>query len=117
MIESFKEFSFEAKRSLPPHQSLQSHVFRVRLHMRGDPDPVYGWPANHAEVDAHFERLFPQLNRRHLNDIDGLSLPSLENIARWIWEQLREPLPALVRVSVVRGPAGQAEGCTYIGRP
>ncbi|MCC7346060.1 MAG: 6-carboxytetrahydropterin synthase [Variibacter sp.] len=116
MIETFKEFTFEAKRSLPPHESLQSHVFRVRLVFRGNPDPVYGWPINHNDVDVHFQELLALVNRKHLNEIEGLSLPSTENLALWIWEHLSGALPLLVRITVSKGTPGQGEGCTYSGR-
>jgi 6-pyruvoyltetrahydropterin/6-carboxytetrahydropterin synthase len=116
MMETFKEFTFEAARSLPPHSALQGQQFKICLHLRGDPDPVYGWAANLKEVDQHVHPLLQQLDRRHLNEIEGLSLPSLENIACWIWDRLRGPLPALARIAISRGPEGQVEGCVYSGR-
>jgi 6-pyruvoyltetrahydropterin/6-carboxytetrahydropterin synthase len=116
MIETFKEFTFEAARSLPPHHSLERHVFKVCLHLRGDPDPVYGWPVSTAEVDRLAEPLLKKLQHRHLNEVEGLALPSSENIARWIWDRLSDPLPALARVAVSRGRDGAREGCVYTGR-
>lgn len=117
MIETFKEFNFEAARSLPPHESLQRHVFTVSLHLRGDPDPVYGWPVAAGEVDRRAEPVLRKLQSRHLNEVEGLALPSTENIARWIWDQLSDVLPSLACVSIVRGREGARDGCVYTGRP
>lgn len=116
MMETFKEFSFEAAHSLPPHAPLHGHSFRVSLHVQGEPDPVYGWAANLYEVDKHVDALVAQLDHRHLNEIEGLALPSLENIARWIWDRLHNRVPGLARVAVTRGFTGQLEGCVYSGR-
>jgi len=116
MIETFREFSFEAACSLPPHQALQRHVFRVCLHLQGDPDPVYGWPVSGGEVDRHAQPVIKQLHNRHLNEVEGLALPSTENVARWIWDHLTSTLPALASVSITRGKDGLREGCVYSGR-
>jgi 6-pyruvoyltetrahydropterin/6-carboxytetrahydropterin synthase len=113
MIETFREFSFEAALSLPPHETLQRHAFRVCLHMRGDPDPVYGWPIHTNELERHVRPVLQALQQRHLNEVEGLALPSTENIARWIWDRLIDRLPVLSRVSVSRGRDGAREGCTY----
>jgi 6-pyruvoyltetrahydropterin/6-carboxytetrahydropterin synthase len=85
MIETYKEFAFVAAHSLPPHASLYGHSFKVRLHLSGNPDPVFGWAANLKDVDRHVHEVVKRLNNRHLNEIQGLALPSMENIARWIW--------------------------------
>jgi 6-pyruvoyltetrahydropterin/6-carboxytetrahydropterin synthase len=49
-----------------------------------------------------------------LNDIEGLSRPSLENISVWIWNFLSPALANLARVTVRRDSAGQS--CSYTGR-
>ncbi len=116
MIETFKEFSIETARSLPPHQAFQRDTFSVCLHLRGDPDPVYGWPVGSGDVERLAQPVLSKLQHHHLNELEGLALPSTENIARWIWDRLSDSMPALVRVSVTRGRAGAREGCTYIGR-
>lgn len=63
------------------------------------------------------EKVRLKVDHTYLNDIEGLEHPSLENVARWIWNQLASDLEGLDRVTVRRGPDGLAEGCTYSGRP
>ena len=46
-----------------------------------------------------------------------LAVPSLENIAQWIWRKLDNRVAGVDRVSVRRGVLGNGEGCTYRGRP
>ena len=49
-------------------------------------------------------------------EIEGLEVPSLENIAAWIWHRLDKDLPGLDRVMLRRGMDGAGEGCSYSGR-
>jgi 6-pyruvoyltetrahydropterin/6-carboxytetrahydropterin synthase len=48
-----------------------------------------------------------------LNEVDGLAVPTLENICLWVWQRLKPDHPALVRVTVLRPTLG--ETCTYGG--
>lgn len=82
--------------------------------MCGKLDPIYGWSHNLYEVDSVVGEI--RLDNRYLNDIDGLDVPSLENIARWLWNQFDNRIPGLNRVAVQRGSEGQREGCSYNGR-
>jgi len=55
-----------------------------------------------------------QLDHHYLNEIEGLEVPTLENISRWIWQRVQDSLPGLDRVLVRRGSCG--EGCMYSKR-
>ena len=115
MIETLKDFTFEAAHQLPPFSGLHGHSFLVQVFLRGEPDPVYGWSHNLYEVEKVVEKVRLKVDHTYLNDIEGLEHPSLENVARWIWGQLSTELDGLDRVVVRRGPDGLAEGCTYSG--
>jgi 6-pyruvoyltetrahydropterin/6-carboxytetrahydropterin synthase len=112
---TFKEFSFEAAHQIPPHSGLHGHSFKVEIALGGEPDPVFGWSANLDEVDRAIDGVRRLIDHRYLNDVEGLEVPSLENVARWIWQRLGAELPGLRRVTVRRGADGQAEGCVYEG--
>ena|SRR5882672_2626830 len=113
---TFKEFTFEAAHQIPPHSRLHGHTFVVDLAMTGEPDALYGWAANLDEVDRVVDRLKEQIDHSYLNSIPGLEVPSLENVARWIWAKLSADLPGLIHVGVRRGAFGHGEGCIYDGR-
>lgn len=115
MIETYIEFAFEAAHQVPPHSTLHGHTFRVGIVFRGQPDPVYGWAENLDQVEVDVEELRERVDHRYLNDIEGLEVPSLENVARWVWRNLESRYPTLAHVSVNRGLAGREEGCTYYG--
>lgn len=116
MQETFLEFCFEAAHQTPPFSELHGHSFRVRLYLRGEPDPVFGWSHNLYEVEPVVGRLREQLDHKYLNDVEGLSVPTLENLTRWIWQRLDGAIAGVHRVEVSRGRDGSAEGCVYYGR-
>lgn len=120
MIELFKEFSFEAAHQLAanvdpghPYANLHGHSFKVKVFLRGEPDPETGWVIDFEKIEEVLAPVREQLDHNYLNSIDGLKHPTLENVSRWIWEQLAPQLPALHRVVVRRGTCG--EGCVYQG--
>jgi len=65
-----------------------------------------------ADLRRAFQPLFDQLDHHYLNDIEGLENPTSENLARWIWQRLRDGLPQLCRI-VVRETCNA--GCIYTG--
>ncbi len=48
-----------------------------------------------AEIHRAFRPLYDQLDHDNLNEIEGLSNPTSENLANWIWERLLEMLPGV----------------------
>lgn len=117
-MEIFKEFTFEAAHKLPHVRQghkcgrLHGHSFRVEIHVCGDVDPYTGWVLDFADVKAAFTPIYERLDHSYLNEIDGLSNPTSEVLAKWIWQHLSPALPSLSRV-VVRETC--TSGCTYTG--
>jgi 6-pyruvoyltetrahydropterin/6-carboxytetrahydropterin synthase len=121
MYEIFKEFTFEAAHHLAvnvadDHQyaRLHGHSFKVEVFLKGELDKDKNWLCDFAEIERMITRLRSKLDHNYLNQIEGLEIPTLENIARWIWNRLDNELPGLDRVLVRRGSCG--EGCVFSGR-
>lgn len=110
-LELKKTFQFEAAHRLPrlpkDHKChrLHGHSFQADIVVEGECDPELGWVLDYAEISAAFKPIWEQLDHHYLNDIPGLENPTSENLAHWIWEQLKPRLPLLSRVEV-------AETCT-----
>lgn len=117
----YKEFHFEAAHFLPSaapgsaNARIHGHSFRVRVVVDGEPDQETGYI-------VHFDRLADAisdaregLDHRLLNEVEGLSAPTLERIAIWIWNRLANHVPGLAEVHVARDTCH--EGCIYQGPP
>ncbi|MGI9246388.1 MAG: 6-carboxytetrahydropterin synthase QueD [Steroidobacteraceae bacterium] len=105
-MEIFKTFTLECAHRLPhvppghKCERVHGHSFRVELHVAGPIDPQLGWVMDFADVKRAFEPLFERLDHRYLNDVPGLDNPTSENLARWIWGELKPSLSPLSRVIV-----------------
>jgi 6-pyruvoyltetrahydropterin/6-carboxytetrahydropterin synthase len=117
-MEIFKVFSIEAAHRLPNvppgHKCarLHGHSFRVEVHIRGPVGERSGWVMDFADIKTAFQPLFDQLDHHYLNEVEGLSNPTSENLARWIWRRL---LPALPQLSKVVVSETCTSGCVYQG--
>jgi 6-pyruvoyltetrahydropterin/6-carboxytetrahydropterin synthase len=79
----------------------------------GEPDAETGFVVDFAALERAAAALRSQLDHTLLNDVPGLAVPSLENIAVWAWERLAPRFPGLSRVTVRRPSCAQS--CTYRG--
>ena len=117
-MEIFKVFTFEAAHRLPNvpegHKCarLHGHSFRVEIHVRGEVGSHSGWVMDFADVKKAFQPIYDRLDHYYLNDIPGLENPTSENLAAWIWENLKPGLPLLSRIVVHETCTS---GCTYTG--
>jgi len=117
-MDIFKIFTVEAAHRLPNvpdgHKCarLHGHSFRVEIHVSGEPDAHSGWVMDFADVKIAFMPLFERLDHRYLNDVPGLENPTSENLAVWIWRELKPALPALGKIVVHETCTS---GCTYRG--
>lgn len=108
-VELVKEFSFNALHKLPnapagdrstcPHE----HSFRVDVTVEGEVNTLKqtGGLVDYGDIEQAMDPLLENyLRDGYLNQIDGLENPTADNIARWIWGQLKDRLPGLKRVSL-----------------
>lgn len=117
-MEIFKEFRFEAAHRLPnvapDHKCarLHGHSFRVSVAVSGNVGATSGWVLDFADLSKAFKPILEQLDHYYLNDIEGLSNPTSENLAIWIWEKLKPRLPELSQITVWETCTS---GCVYRG--
>ena len=105
-MELFKEFAIEAAPRLPnvpqDHKCsrLHGHSFRIEIWVRGPVKGDTGWVMDFGDIADAFEPIHVELDHRYLNEIDGLSNPTSENLARWTWRRLDPRLPGLSKIVV-----------------
>jgi 6-pyruvoyltetrahydropterin/6-carboxytetrahydropterin synthase len=114
----YKEFQIEAAHLLPNlpagHKCsrLHGHSYRIAVYIEGEVDEYTGWVMDFADIGKVFEPVFEKLDHRYLNEIAGLENPTSENLARWVWQQLKPVLPVLVAVHIKETCTS---GCIYEG--
>ena len=107
-FEIVKATFFEAAHRMPgrgdddPYGRVHGHSFRVEISVAGQVKPEERWVEDLAVITGALESVTSQLDHQLLNDIAGLEVPTLENIAVWIANQLRPILPDLASVTLAR---------------
>lgn len=105
-VEIARDQRFEAAHRLPyapeGHKCarLHGHSFRVTLTITGEVDAQTGWILDFATIDEAWRPLHAQLDHRHLNEVEGLSNPTSEHLATWIFRRLELPAGKLAAVTV-----------------
>lgn len=105
-MEIVKEFTFDAAHYLPnvpdTHKckNLHGHTYRVRLYIEGPLDPVLGWVMDFADIKAAWKPLEQLLDHQVLNDIPDMVNTTAEELAMWIYRQLKPKLPLLSRIEL-----------------
>jgi 6-pyruvoyltetrahydropterin/6-carboxytetrahydropterin synthase len=118
LVEISKVFICESAHLLPyvpeGHKCgrLHGHSFRIEIWVRGPVEEETGWVMDFADLGQTFQPIYQQLDHHYLNEIEGLFNPTSENLAGWIWKQLRPILPMLSRVMVNETCTS---GCIYQG--
>jgi 6-pyruvoyltetrahydropterin/6-carboxytetrahydropterin synthase len=92
-----KEFKFDAAHNLVNYhgkcEKLHGHTYRLRVTLEGMPDPE-GMIVDFVELKKIVNDLvISRLDHSYINDT--ISQPSAENIAIWIWNELKDPLDGL----------------------
>jgi len=114
-----RKYTFQAARKLtkidPNHicANLHGHTFMITIKIEGKLKPENDFVIDFFELDKIFNKsIFSILDHKCLNDIEGLSSPTTENLSIWIWKNLIIELPGLKQVSVFEN---DQYGCTYTG--
>ncbi len=96
-----------------PNARVHGHSFRARVIIEGEPNPETGYIFHFDDLSAAILETEEALDHRLLNEVEGLSAPTLERIAVWIWNRLSNRVPGLAQVEVHRDSC--SEGCIYRG--
>lgn len=61
-------------------------------------DHHVGWVADYGEISKSFERIKSIIDHAYLNDV--ISNPTAENLAEYIYRNMKRDLPMLLKVRV-----------------
>lgn len=108
-----KTFHFEAAHDLPTFpdghkcRRLHGHSFRFDVVVEGEVDPAKGYLIDYGDIKQAVDPIVKRLDHYYLNEIEGLSNPTSEVLAQWLWNKLKGALPQLASIIVY-------ETCTSI---
>lgn len=114
-----RSYHFEAAHRLPrvppTHRCsrVHGHSYRVTVTLEGEIDPELGWLMDFADVDQVVTPVIDRLDHQFLNEVPGLSNPTSELLAVWLWREIRPGLAGLlVEIAVSETASSQ---CVYRG--
>lgn len=114
-----KTFRFEAAHWLPcfPEghkcRRMHGHSFKVDVVVEGDVPEGQGYLVDYGEIKMAIEPVCDQLDHYVLNEIEGLEVPTAEELSRWIWDKLK---PALPMLKIIRVHETCTTACEYRGQ-
>ena len=111
-----KRFRFEAAHRLPRYKGpcfeLHGHSYELHVTLELPVDPESGMTLDFFLLEAAVKkRILDRLDHKNINDT--LENPTAENIAVWIWEQLKPEFRDLTEVKLFETPDSSV---TYRGR-
>ena len=101
-----KQFHFEAAHALPTFppghkcRRLHGHSFRFDVIVEGEVDEAKGYLIDYGDIRSAADPIVSRLDHYYLNEIEGLSNPTSENLARWLWTHLKPTLPNISAIVV-----------------
>ncbi|MCB9233410.1 MAG: 6-carboxytetrahydropterin synthase QueD [Bacteroidia bacterium] len=116
-----KKFDFEAAHYLPAFpeghkcRRLHGHSFKVEIKLMGEIDPKTGILVDFAEIKSVVKPYIEMLDHYCLNEvaevhnIDLLRQPTSENLAKWLFQEIKPLLPQLDSVVVHETCTSMAE--------
>lgn len=107
-----QKFYFEAAHTLHREidadgsRRIHGHTYHSEITLVGVPNPRSGMLTDLAFVRKEIERVRAILDHRFLDEVKGLGPPTLENLCAFLFRELRDTLPDLIRVSIERPASG-----------
>ncbi|MBU0687744.1 MAG: 6-carboxytetrahydropterin synthase QueD [Candidatus Margulisbacteria bacterium] len=114
MFELQVESAFDSAHALRGYkgkcENLHGHTWRVQIFLQGDKLNNIGIMTDFKDIKAVLGKVIDQLDHKNLNDLPQFQKdnPSSENVAKWIYGELKKELPGLVKVSVWESPTSCA---------
>ena len=112
MFEISQRFFFDAAHTLQreidvePSRRIHGHTYDAEVSIEGVPNPVTGMVADLGHLRRELAQLRERMDHTLLDDVQGLGIPTLENLCVFIADALRGAGYDVSRVSVWRERTG-----------
>jgi len=104
-VELVRIMTFSAAHRVPtslhePARRLHGHNFAVEFSLSGTIKSDCGWLLDFGEIREGFAPLAERLDHSFLNEVEGLEVPNIPSLERWIFNRMKSDLPTLERAFV-----------------
>ena len=103
----YRSYRIHSSRFLPKLENdhicknMHGHTFNITIYCKGEINEKDGFVIDFYDIDNLFNKyIHSKIDHKVLNDINGLSNPTSEHLAKWIWNELISHLPILYKVEV-----------------
>ncbi len=106
----FKKYTFDSAHYLPnvpdTHKCkrMHGHTYHLTVYVEGQLDDQLGWVMDFGDLKDIVNPIIKRLDHYILNDIEGLENPTCENLAKWIFRELKPNLPLLKEIELYETP-------------
>jgi len=113
LFEIEKDFQFEAAHYFDHNDAhdlfkkIHGHSFAGTVCLKGNAQADKGWIRDLWKIETIIKEVIAPLDHSLLNEVEGLDQPTLEQIAKWIFERLEPRLPGLASIEVRRPSCGE----------
>ena len=113
-----RDFDFQAAHTLPgfpkDHKCtrVHGHTYQVSVSTTGKVDTKTGISCDHSKIAEITRPIIAELDHQYLNDIPGLENPSIELLAKWLWDKIQPKLNEISEITIRETPRAS---CTYRG--
>ena len=83
---------------------LHGHTYHLRVGIGGEIDPSLGWIEDFAKIRKKVKEVLKKVDHTLLNAVPGLENPTVENISKWLYKEIKKVLPSLLYVEVEETP-------------
>ena len=114
-FELSQRFYFDAAHTLnraidtASSKRIHGHTYQAEIIVAGTPDPATGMVVDLGLVRQAIEQLRERLDHHLLDEVEGLGIPTLENLCVFILKEIALPAGLVQAVRVWR--EGQGDGC------
>ena len=103
----FRSYRFHAARFIPtledehPCSKMHGHTFNIIVEIDGEIDKNTGFVMDFYDIDKIVNlNILKAIDHKILNEIPGLENPSSEYLSIWIWNNLKDYLPLLSKITI-----------------
>lgn len=95
---------------------LHGHTWEVEISVAGSVSKETGIVIDYYAIMAAWATLHDQIDHKYLNEVEGLEIPTTENIAAWLWVRLEPWLTGShYRLSRLSIREGKGDRCEFFG--